>query len=257
MKIDDVIMEVTTIRDAMSSIITEPSRHVLTTVIADLISQRDLAIKSPKKTRKAQKAEKPPWKLVILPETPLSFRNTENEAVIKHRLEVDLACSLSEPDAKGIPRGEHNIAVRVWSTDSALCFREDIDAESLRAPIGIQGRRVMLRFHFDLANKDQQGPRHHLQMGGKGMTADYHWLPDNWKLPRFLHFPVNLALVCEFIGRTFYPDGFRRISQEPTWRHAVKAAEEAYVFPFLSALPYITIDPRRRTDSLLSSVWNG
>lgn len=123
-------------------------------------------------------------------------------------------------------------------------------------PLEVQKKRVMLRFHFDLGNKDQEGPRHHLQIGGKGQATDYAWLPENWKLPRFAHHPVNLALVCEFIGRTFFPKAFARIAEEPTWKSAVLAAERTYLLPFLNEIPYINVDFERHKATFLTWAWN-
>jgi hypothetical protein len=250
-KIETIISEVETIRALFAPILSDSYKRVVGAALSNLNKQKESLSKTGKK------AEKPPWKLVIPPSDPLAFRSTEDEAAVKHDLEVDLACSLSEPDANGIPKGEHNIAVRVWSTKGSLCFREEVDAAELRKPIEAAGRRVMLKFHFDLANKDQEGPRHHLQIGGKAHIGDHHWLPDNWKLPRFVHVPVNLVLVCEFLGRTFYPAQFKKISQDATWIHAVQEAEKTYVFPYLKGLPYVTVDLKKRKDSLFASVWNG
>jgi hypothetical protein len=247
-KIEAVIREVETIGHLLAPILADSHKRIVGAALSNLHAQKDKRDKLPKK------ADKPAWRLVIPPTDPLAFRTTED---VNHRLEVDLACSLSEPNPQGIPTGEHNIAVRVWSKDKGHCFRDEFDAPTLRQLIEAEGRRVMLKFHFDLANKGQEGPRHHLQIGGKAHGADYNWLPDNWKLPRFVHMPVNLVLVCEFLARTFYPSQFKAILEEPTWSYAVKAAEETYLFPFLKTIPYITIHPNRRTDSLLSSVWNG
>ncbi len=251
MNLDDVIREVKAIGDTLAPMLAESSPRVLSGALASLQTQKDEAARLPRK------APRPPWRLVISPTNPLAFRTTEGDRLVNHRLEVDLACSITQPGANGLPASDHNIAVRVWSTDPAMCFRAERDAEALRDQLEARGRRVMLRFHFDLANAKQEGPRHHLQIGGKADTADYQWLPDNWKLPRFVHLPVNLVLACEFIARTFYPSTFARHSQEPTWTHAVRTAETAYLFPFLQALPYVHVDPRKHSKSLLSTVWNG
>lgn len=250
MKLEEVIKEVETIRDAMSSILASESQPVISGVLADLSDQKR------KHAALGKKARKPPWTLKIQPTRPLTFVGTDGEAAVKHNLEVDVCCSISEPDKSGTAQGEHNIAVRVWSKDDATYFRDALDAESLRAPLEAQRRRVMLRFHFDLGNKDQEGPKHHLQIGGKGQANDYAWLPENWKLPRFAHFPVNLALVCEFVGRTFFPKAFARIAEEPTWKNAVMNAEKTYLLPFLNALPYVTVDSDRHETTFLSWAWN-
>jgi hypothetical protein len=251
MKIEEAIQEVETIRDAMSSIIAAGSQHVISGVLADLREQKKKCDALPRR------AARPPWTVTIKPTQPLLFVGTDDEVAVKHNLEVDLACSISQPDKSGIAMGEHNIAVRVWSKDGATYFRDALDAASLRDSLDAQKKRVMLRFHFDLCNKDQEGPKHHLQIGGKGQPSEYAWLPENWKLPRFAHFPVNLALVCEFVGRTFFPKAFQRIAEEPTWKNAIMTAERAYLLPFLTAIPYVSVDAKRHKATFLSWVWNG
>lgn len=250
MNLEQAIKEIETIRDTMSSILASESQPVLSAVLADLNNQKS------RRASLGRKAPKPPWTIKIQPTRPLMFIGTDSEAVVKHNLEVDVCCSLTEPDKSGTAQGEHLIAVRIWSKDDAVYFRDELDAEALRAPLSAQRRRVMLRFHFDLGNKDQEGPKHHLQIGGKGESTDYAWLPDNWKLPRFAHFPVNLALVCEFVGRTFFPKAFARIAQEATWRNAVMTAEKTYLLPFLKELPYVTVNADRHKNTFLSWAWN-
>ncbi len=251
MKLEDVVREVETIRDAMSPILANESQNVISAVLADLSDQKK------KRDALSKKATRPPWTVIIKPTKPLVFIGTDDETAVKHRLEVDLACTISQPDKDGTAQGEHNIAVRVWSKDGTAYFRETLDAEALRAPLEQQKRRVMLRFHFDLGNKDQEGPRHHLQIGGKGQASEYAWLPENWKLPRFAHHPVNLALVCEFIGRTFFPKAFGKIEQEPTWMNTVMIAERTYLLPFLRSIPYVTVNTDQHKETFLSWAWNG
>jgi hypothetical protein len=248
--VDAIIREVETIRSLFPPLLSDSHKRVLGAALSSLNDQKE------RHGRLKKKASKPPWKLIISPDDPLAFRSTDDDGTVKHNLDVDLACTLSEPNDSGVPQGAHNIAVRVWSTNSSQCFREEYDAECLRDPIEQAGRRVMLKFHFDLANEDQEGPRHHLQIGGKAHAGDLHWLPDNWKLPRFAHVPVNLVLVCEFIGRTFHPNQFKKIAQDASWIHAVKEAEQAYVVPYLDSLPYVKLDSKKRKDSLFASVWN-
>lgn len=250
MKLEDAIKEIETIRDVMSSILADESQPVISAVLADLNEQKR------KRAALSRKAPKPPWQIKIQPTKPLMFGATDSEIAVKHNLEVDVCCSITEPDKSGTAQGEHIIAVRVWSRDDATYFRDEFDAEALRTPLKAQRKRVMLRFHFDLGNKDQEGPKYHLQIGGKGQATDYAWLPENWKLPRFAHYPVNLALVCEFVGRTFFPKAFERIAEEPTWKNAVMTAEKTYLLPFLGALPYVSVDVDRHKATFLSWAWN-
>lgn len=128
MKLEDVIKEVETIRDAMSPILASESQNVISGVLADLSDQKK------KYQALKKKAPKPPWTVTIKPTQPLIFIGTDEEAAVKHNLEVDLACSISQPDKSGTAQGDHNIAVRVWSKDYTTYFRDTLDAETLRAP---------------------------------------------------------------------------------------------------------------------------
>lgn len=250
MNIAGIIKEVKAINESLGSVLDGSSHHVLDSVLADLNAHEEQI------RVLRRKATKPPWVLRIEPSRPIRFRDTSEEPLVKHNLEVDLCCELSEPDVDGRPTGRHNIAVRVWATDPQQFFRPALDSEHIRQDLLLRKRRVMLRFHFDLADCSQQGPRYHLQIGGKSPDSDYSWFPDNWKLPRFFHVPVNLVLACEFIVRTFFPSRFVKIAQEQTWIGAIRSAEAAYLLPFLGSLPFVRVDYSQHKKSLLSSVWN-
>ena len=118
---------------------------------------------------------------------------------------------------------------------------------------------LCFKFHFDLANKDQEGPRHHLQIGGKAHVGDYHHgYPITGSCRgSYTSLREPSSRVRGFLGRTFYPAQFKKIAQDATWIHAVQEAEKTYVFPYLKGLPYDTVDAKKRRDSLFASVWNG
>src|SRR5260370_1397775 len=95
--------------------------------------------------------------------------------------------------------------VRVWALDKNLCYRADWDAERVREELNESLGRVMLRFHFDLAEPPQSGPKYHIQIGGVPHGGELWWLPPSLNLPRIAHPPIDLVLACEMIAANFFP----------------------------------------------------
>ncbi len=202
-----------------------------TRALAEALGRISAALAAPK-VGKGKHRRHPRWRLVIRPDLPLSFVPT---TTLKHRLKIDIHCDLSEPTA-GAPTGSHNIAVRVWALDKSLWFREAFDATTLADQIAASGRRVVCRFHLDLANPGQLGPRFHLQIGGNTLADEFYWHPKTLDVPRFCHHPLNLLLTCEFILKTFYPEHYDQVADDPTWAAAVKVAQKSYLAPYFERL---------------------
>lgn len=202
-----------------------------TRAIAEAVSRISADLAAPK-SGKGKHRRHPAWRLVIRPDLPLSFVPTTN---LKHQLKIDIHCDISEPTA-GAPAGSHNIAVRVWALERSLWFREAFDAPPLLDRIGASGRRVVCRFHLDLANPGQPGPRFHLQIGGNPSTNEFSWHPATLDVPRFCHHPLNLLLTCEFIVKTFYPERYDEVADDPTWAAAVRVAQQSYLAPYFQHL---------------------
>ena len=184
-----------------------------------------------------------------------SLRATSFSAAVRHELTVDLFCCITEPD-DGIPRGDHNIVIRVWSRDPTLWFRRHLDAADLQQQIqDAGGKRVMQRVHLDFANPGQPGPQFHLQVGGTQHGPEYCWLPESLDLPRFPHYPLTLITACEFVLRTFFPSHYERVAGEATWIGAVRTAQDAYVEPYLRRL-IAHPQPLALSASVLGRLWN-
>ena len=100
-----------------------------------------------------------PWGYEIAQERPLRFIDSK---VRGYTLRVDLCCEIRWGD-DSLPVRQ-DLAVRVWSSDRRVVFREKFDSEEVRRHIDEHGRRVMSRLHFDRANAGQLGPAYHMQI---------------------------------------------------------------------------------------------
>ena len=227
MNLDHVIQELVVIESRLGGLLDDLGKRAVRSALAGLHRAKDEA-------RASRRRHEPmPWRLVIRPELPLSFRPATS---LKHPLRVDMFCDLSEP-RHGFPTQNHNMVVRVWAIEKALWFRSDLDAKSVKDRVsGGLGRRVMLRFHFDCETPDDRHPRFHLQIGGVQHGDELCWYPSSLGEPRFLHHPMGLVAACEFVLASFYPKEYQEIAQEPTWKGVLRQAQEAYVKPYLDHL---------------------
>jgi hypothetical protein len=257
MNIDNVIQELEIIGGRLAPILDDQGKRAVDVALALMQNQRTDA----KKKKKSKKAiDQYAWRLVIPPDAPLSFKDTDPSDHLKHQLHLDVSCQLAKPMI-GRPNTEHNIAVRVWTKEESLWYRQNYDSETLAKKIRAgTGRRVMLRFHFDLANPGQPGPLFHLQIGGvQHSEEECCWHPETLTIPRFVHHPLNLLMACEFIARTFYATQYEQIARDASWKGALAAAQLSYLAPFFmksSAFRGLTLANLLTQQSYLSSVWN-
>ena len=221
------------------------------TAVSDLESQR-LRSRRPGTRERKQKLPRP-WRLAIPPGNPLRFIPTKASQDLRYSFVTDIACKIDQP-RDGEITGEHEIAVRMWTSDADLYFRESYDAARILQDVEARGRRrVMLRFHFDHANTGQPGPKHHLQIGGIQHTGEFCWFPENIRVPRFCHHPLSLLMACEFVVRTFYPETYAKLEQEATWCGAIAKAQGTYLPAYyqLHGLNAAAVG-----ESLLGRLWN-
>jgi hypothetical protein len=172
------------------------------------------------------------WHYEISRDQPLTFTPVR----INYDLRVDLFGQFSEPD-RGVPQANHSITVRVWGLKKTCWFDPALDAPRLETLIdnGL-GRRVMLRFRLDCAQANLDEPWFHMQFGGQQFGEEYFRLPQNFGVPRFTYYPMNLLLVCEFIVRHFFPAEFVELSEEPSWKRALRIAQQAYLRHYLAKI---------------------
>ena len=191
----------------------------------------------------------PVWGYSIDPGSPLTFRETDVRG-LRLRVDMFLRCYWTETPADR--PSTLSVAVRIWCLDKSWYFRPDWDAERLGQVVNPNVGRVMLRFHFDLANRDQDGPEYHLQVGGNARSEEYHWLPGVISLPRFVHPPVDLILAAELISASFYPDHYRNMRREPSWVGVRRNSASHFLTDYFRTAS----EAIENGDSVIDSLWN-
>lgn len=185
---------------------------------------------------------------------PLRFTEATYKRQEKYRLRPDIICDMSWTDDKTLPH-RWLLVLRVWSSDPDIMYREDYDAAAIGDLVTSSGmrERTMFRCHFDIANEGQSGPRYHMQIGGNAPEDEHCWFPKELDLPRFVHHPLDLVLLCQFVLANFFPEEYKRIRAEPAWAMTVKAAEKyllaEYYQQCLDAV-------NGKTNTLLDALWN-
>ncbi|MGB0386212.1 MAG: hypothetical protein ACPGWR_15495 [Ardenticatenaceae bacterium] len=184
---------------------------------------------------------------------PLRFKVAEYKG---YRLRPDIICNFRWQQEGALPT-TLELVLRVWSADERLIYREEYDSEAIAELMtsphnGLQ-ERVMLRCHFDLANPNQSGPRYHLQIGGNPRAREHGWYPKELDLPRLVHQPFDLVLLCELVTANFFPTQYKDIRPKPDWHWAIKTSEryllEQYYTECLAAV-------KNKKSTLLSALWN-
>lgn len=191
-----------------------------------------------------------PWQYEIGTEAPLIFRPTTE---LKYRIMPDVFGQFSEP-VDGVPQADHSITVRLWVLQKTCWFDQAMDAPELEQTIdtGLR-RRVMLRFRLDCAHPKLDEPWFHMQFGGFQTGQEYFRLPENFSVPRFSYYPMNLFLACEFIIRHFFPSEYIAISSEPTWQRALRIAQRGYLQRYLRKIDSFD---RNYESSFLDHCWS-
>ncbi len=203
-----------------------------------LDSSRSIVIPSAISSVKASKAEHEwtkrnqsrgvkvkPWGYVIDDAKPLRFVTSRVKDL---NLQVDVYCKIYwQGDAVPI---EQDIKVRLWSEHNELIFDPDRDSpavyDKLTDPLRDWPGRVISRFHFDKANKTQQGPLYHLQFGGNPKAYELCWHPTSVNIPRFQYHPMELFLICQLIAANFFWSDYLEIRETSEWRAALALCQK-------------------------------
>ncbi len=190
-----------------------------------------------------------PWGFEIRPDNPLRFRETLVEGL---RFRVDLFLSAYWDANPADSPIDLRVVVRIWSLDSNICVREEWDAPDVASKFDPDIGRVMLRIHFDLANRGQAGPQYHIQFGGNARPGELHWFPKALAIPRLMHAPMDLVLTTELVAATFYKKEYDKLSREPAWKGSRKVIQEHLLAGYFSrALGAIS-----GNESVLDALWN-
>jgi len=195
--------------------------QVLQSARTDVQSSYELYKTYVKQTHQKHEIVESGWGFSIR-QRPLQFGKT---VISGYPFRVDLTCEFRWQGENGEKYIKRNIAVRLWSLSKDMIFREDWDSERLRA-LSLK-ERVMMRFHFDLADPQQSAPLCHLQIGGIAADHEHCWFHPKIEKPRFPHMPMDLVLACELIAATFYEQSYRRIRKSGHWRGVLQQSQVA------------------------------
>lgn len=249
MNSNELIQILTVIRDRLRHVLESDASRVLDETISNIRTSKE---KFDEYQGRHDLVDKPvtDWGYEIF-KTPLRFQiSTYNN----YRLRADILCNIRWESENSVPYRQE-VVLRVWSNDPEVMYRPYLDSEEIGERVTGQNsikERVMLRCHFDLANVSQDGPKYHLQIGGSAIESEYCWFPKELDLPRLIHCPLEIVLLCQIIVANFFPEEYKKIRKDPTWVGAVKKVEKHLLKEYYqNCLDAIT---SKRT--LLDDLWN-
>ncbi len=195
-----------------------------------------------------------PWGYCISPEQPLCFRRST--AIRGLSCWLDIYCTVLW-EQEDLPV-KQDITVRLWSNEPDYIYRTDWDSPNVRNGL-LTNARVMVRWHFDLANPGQSGPKYHLQFGGNARSDELYWFPKIIDIPRFAHPPMDLILVCQMIAANFYRGDYVSVCEDPIWKSCVFESQQHLLLGYYkSCVTAIEgekslLEPKK---PLLDALWN-
>jgi hypothetical protein len=219
-------------------------------IIDEMIGQINLTNSKYLEAKRLRSADPPSWGYAASFSHPVKFNNVNVDGYL---YEPDIVCNIAWLD-EPIPVRQ-DVLLRVWSSDEKLIFRKDVDPdciyENLTKPDS-SGQRVMLRCHFDLANKDQQGPRYHLQFGGNSRDDEYHWYPKMISIPRLSFPPTDFFLLFQIVLRNYFPEKYDVLKDESIWKSVIRGVQTAMLKSYFEdCLKHINED-----NILIDEMWN-
>lgn len=113
------------------------------------------------------------------------------------------------------------------------------------------------RWHFDLGNVGQSGPRLHLQYGGR--HHDDRSLDASLKAPRWSNFPLDVILLMEVVAANFFVDDWKeKLREDPSLRKYIKLSEGLCYAPLSRKLNSYLEDIKgvEANSTFLSGCWN-
>ena len=242
---DELIRCLNCIRDRMQRILAGNAGQILD----EAAEQVRVTAETAKKRYRASRRSYPTWGFKISPDRPLEFQEITSKGL---RFRVDVFCDLAWSHPTGNLTSPRNLVVRVWSREDSLVFRPEWDSDQVIERIQGHRGRVMLRYHFDLANQGQEGPTHHFQTGGGSASDEVCWLIEAVDLPRIAHPPFDLLLACEMVAANFFTSEYRQIRKDPTWIGSLRVAQECCYREYYEQCARTVTN----NQSLLSSLWN-
>ncbi|MDI7774040.1 hypothetical protein [Asticcacaulis sp. EMRT-3] len=172
------------------------------------------------------------WEYTISRENPLRFNAVLDEAGDAYSPEISVDHIRVTGDTEGFP-------FQAWDISLTLRYQTE----------GI----VCPRWHFDLGNSTQDGPKMHLQYGGH-VHADRS-LDAKIKVPRWNALLMDTVLLCEAVAANFYGDIWRESLREDRVLASYIKASEKLCYPYLIEKMRNAVEASG-SGTILSQCWN-
>ena len=172
------------------------------------------------------------WTYGISRETPIRFSDVRDENGRIYNPEIS---------ARGVQVGGNPETYPFVRWDIALTLR--YQDPTLRRP----------RWHFDLANDNQLGPKMHLQYGGQAHEDPS--MDEQIEVPRWNTMPMDVVLLCEMVAANFYSDVWNgSLRTDTSLKRYIKASEQL-CYPYLLNRMKNAVDASG-CDTVLDQCWN-
>lgn len=172
------------------------------------------------------------WSYSISAGTPVQFARLKDRRNKEFQPQVSVEAISVDADINGCALINWNVVLKLHYFDT-----------SIPSP----------RWHFDLGNQEQEGPRMHLQYGGHG--NDDRMLDETLKVPRWNTMLMDTILVLECVAANFYHDIWsNQVRSDTGWKRLVKSSERLCYPLFVSKL-YEHLNAGD-SDSVLHGCWN-
>ena len=191
------------------------------------------------------------WGYRIHPQSPLRFVNSSD---MSQDCWVDLFCNVQWQE-EGAPPIKQELVIRLWTEDTDLLYRSEWDAEEIEEKLTgsrFGARRVVSRFHFDLANPGQTGPRYHVQFGGNAAAEELFWFPRTIKLPRLAFPPMDIILASELIVSNFYSSAHSQYAGTGEWIGTLRRSQNYLLLEYYRGC----LEAIQAGKTLTGHIWN-
>jgi len=181
------------------------------------------------------------WKMDLL-EKPLIFKISSHDIISE--IELIFGFEAEEIDEK-LQFKQYGVNIRLWSDKSHHCYREPFDSLTIKALVdGGDWKRVMIRFHLEQKESGVTLPEPfcHLHFGGKQSNNEYCWIPTTIREPRFIHPPMDLVLLLEYILVNYYPNETKDFREKREWIYIVRFSQKLFQERYFEACQSWLID---------------
>lgn len=164
--------------------------------------------------------------------TPIVFRSIVNKRseVFIPQIYADLEVDLTKED---FPYSAWKIALEVNRKD--------------------ENKTPVARWHFDLANSGQEGPKLHLQCGGHISGNTDREAEFRLDVPRWPHPAVDLLLLTEIAVANFFPEEWKTFRDHQNWCSSIHSSQCLCYEPYFRKVkPYLD----KSSQTILNNLWN-